>query len=216
MTGPMSRVVDGERLAVLRMLAGEVIAAECFPAFKLASNDDSEADIARNRALMALVAADEMGVPVIDALNRARFDERGLWFAASVFATPEVQVVQTSTLHTTPATPEIGTVKVTSGPGTAFAIPKGYMSPETLMADASIGELAVFIEEATKKDAHPQHRGAAWEVLADKLPTQTPLELGKLTRWIINKHHQPARREMFADVLVAAEARIEALGGAAT
>lgn len=217
----MSRAVDGERLAMLRMLAGEVVAAQCFPAFKLASNDDSEADIARNRALMALVAADEMGSGLVDALNRARFDEHGLSFAPDPNKLTLEQHIIGAQQYAVPADPLHGLAESMAKAGEATAavdaglrIPKGYMSPEKPMGEASIGELAVFYEEATKKNEHNPERLAAWRVLAAKLPTQSALELGKLTRWILNKHHQPARREMFQDVLTVAEKRLEELGGA--
>lgn len=212
----MTPPIDRERLTTLRRLASEIVAANCFPSFLGTVSTSGDAWVSQqSRAIMVLIAAEEMGVGLIDALNRARFDEHGLSFA------PDPSKVETRTDsagYTSPVSPApavkaavAATNKVYDG---AMLIPAGYLAPSKPMGDASIGELAVFYEEARDKAAHLDERLVAWKILGERIPSQTAFELGKLTRWILNKAHQPLRRETFKDVLTIAEARIESLGGA--
>jgi hypothetical protein len=210
----------------LERIATTAVVADAFPALRLVMEEGQDVEVLHNRmnarAFMVLLSATEAGVPFVDALNRARFDEHGLTFAPDPNKLTLEQHIIGAQQYAVPADPGVVTVEriadrqdtATYPDDAGTRIPHNYMSPSKPMGEASIGELAVFYEEAYKKVAHPDERSAAWRVLAAKLPTQSALELGKLTRWILNKHHQPARREMFQDVLTVAEKRLEELGGA--
>lgn len=219
----MTPALDRERLRVLRALSGEALAADCFPAFRSADITGDQEEAARLRVLMVLIAAEEAGVPLIDALNYARFDENGLSFSvpeagpdATVSLTEVARNAERITLSDA-GKATVAKIDAEKAPPSAapkpLIIPAGYTPDPKPLADASVGELAVFFEEALlggKKD-HAAARSEAWRVLGEKIPKASALDLGKLTRWILHEKHQPDRRDRFRDVLTVAEARIEAL-----
>jgi hypothetical protein len=221
------RGIDAERLGVLRMVATQAVAAECFPA--LSNFTEAQLDTFRNRALMALIAADEQGMSLVDALNRATFTEQGLSFGpatamsfdAALTATVARSQKDDANAAARAATaarrdqPDAGAVARDDADG-RMVIPKGFMGEGQPFKDRVAGELAYFIEEARKKGGLVAEQACAWRCLNRRVPVADALELGKLARWIMatGASAHPERRSLFEDVLVVAEARIEELRSA--
>jgi hypothetical protein len=224
--------LDAARLEILQSLAVSAVAAECFPSLRIpadAVDRSAETQIAQRRAICALVAADELGMSIVDALNRARFGEDGLSFAPAVAGTfddalreeiaqkeRERQRAIERQRRAKPDDAETETLAASQQKLNENAlIPADYVPPGKRLGDCNAGELAYFIEESAKKNAVAGVRGAAWEVLGRRIPVADALELGKMTRWIVAPSH-PERRKVFADVLVVAERRMEEITAGVT
>lgn len=231
----MSGELDAARLAILESIAMSAVLSNVFPSIGRPGHwetaegtpaqfiPDTSIDAlnaANCRALMALIAADELGMSLIDALNRVRFDGAGdmagLSFAPATTSTFEQAIRTTIASAQKDAAKETAkeTAKASLPPSADIVIPTGYPRAGDLIADLAAGELAYFVEEATGKGVDDQRR-AAWRQLSHRIPQADALELSKLTRWILNAK-VPKRKEFFADVLTVAEARIKEIGGAAT
>lgn len=208
----MSRPLDADRLGVLGQVAAAAVLGSAFPGLQPTSEHN-----VTNRAFLALIAADELGLSLIDALNRVRFTDQGLSFAPAVDATFEdvlrqnVTATQKAEKKARPPQEAPATISSLTNAETDETIPKGFTPEGKRLVDCTVGELAYFIDEAQKKGAHLQTRTTAWKILSMTIPTASALDLGKLTRWILNPKF-PNLRVYFADALVAAEARLEELG----
>lgn len=219
----MSRPLDADRLAVLESVAESAATSGVFVHLVAPETPDAPPmTVRQRRALMALIAADELGMSLIDALNRVRFTEQGLTFAPAVDTTfeevlraevasaqkeakKEAQKEAQKEAHDAPAALGLSTGEA------AARIPADYTPSGKLLVECSVGELGYFVEESMKKGAVSGIRAVAWKVLSARIPSASALDLGKLTRWILNPK-TPDRRVNFKDVLVAAEARLEELG----
>lgn len=204
-----------ERWALLGDIAYAAVGSGAFPHLTPPDPDtppESPAAFrARQRARLALLVADELGMSLTDALNRVRFTEAGITVAPATDSTFD-ESLRRAVGEAQKARPSEPTEPVAS-PALSVVMPRGYTPEGKRFGECSIGELAYFVEESEKKGGLDAERGAAWAALGLRLPDSTAFELGKLTRWILHKAH-PERRKRFQDVLVVAEQRIEELGGA--
>ena len=169
------------------------------------TENDRVWSVPSRRALLALIAADELGMSLIDALNRVRFTDGQLTFAPATTTTFDNAVratVEASQKDSQKASKHVN----------AMVVPTGFPRQGEPFSALNAGELAYFIEEAKAKGGLEAPIATAYACLAERIPNADALELGKLQRWLANPNHRQ-RRTFFADVLTTVEGRLQEIGG---